>query len=461
MKTLQEQYNLIKEGKGHKGVFLKEAKRLFPNIVPNSATFNQTTKLLKQRSVINENIFPLMPSQGLNPFTSFDKFINEEAKADEKKTTKEVNQAETAGYDYKDPKNLDNQIFDQYLNGLRVELEKDPELTLEKAKEVVAKNLEKDPIFYTKNAAFKVDGLGYQELENSKEPTGKYKSSGYGDLKENKMDSLNNFRKFLLTENKNKGESDGHPYTDILYTGVGIDGVNYVISAFKDGTFYWMHGDGRVAMTSPGAFDFEYDRGKIKWDQKELDDKLKSGDTKSIYDDPNYTYKFNKDDYMIKGKKVNESLTSDAYKELLEEAVAGVPSLGNPFLERPKTAYENKFESFLNEEEEANEIRSAYNEEKEEVKKEEKKMKKEGRMKMAEVLKEAERLGELAKKKVEAKVYERAIAERKKAVMVNEDEALSEFINQEAIREVEKEIKELEKKLMEVIADKNTMTGGK
>ena len=166
-------------------------------------------------------------------------------------------------------------------------------------------------------------------------------------------------------------------------------------------------------------------------------------------------------------KVVSENMLSDDLKELLEEAVAGVPSLGNPFLERPKTDYENKFESFLNEEEkvdeekEVDEIRSAYNEEKEEVKKEEKEPKKEGRMKYNEVLKEAERLGEIAKKKVEAKVYERAIAERKKAVMVNEDEALSEFINQEAIKEVEKEIKELEKKLMEVAADKNTMTGGK
>ena len=103
--------------------------------------------------------------------------------------------------------------------------------------------------------------------------------------------------------------------------------------------------------------------------------------------------------------------------------------------------------------------------EEEEVKKEEiapkKEPKKEGRMKYNEVLKEAERLGEIAKKKVEAKVYERAIAERKKAMMVSEDESLSEFINQEAIKEVEKEIKELEKKLMEVAADKNTMTGGK
>ena len=373
MKTLQEQYNLIKEGKGHKDVFMKEAKRLFPNIVPNAATFNQTAKLLKQRSVISENIFPLMPSSGLNPFTSFDKFINEEAKADEKKTTKEVNQAETAGYDYKDPKNLNNQIFDQYLNGLRVEMEKNPELTMDKAKEIVGKNLEKDPIFYTKNAAFKVDGLGYQELENAKEPTGKYKSSGYGDLKENKMKELNTFKKFLNEDVEEK-------------------------------------------------------------------------------------------------KVVSENVTSDNLKELLEEAVAGVPSLGNPFLERPKTAYENKFESFLNEEEkvdeekEANEIRSAYNEEKEEVKKEEKDMKKEekmpkkeGRMKMAEVLKEAERLGEMAKKKVAMEVYKKAMQERKKAMMVSEDDSLSEFINQEAIKEVKKEISELEKMYMTAEADYNTM----
>ena len=348
MKTLQEQYNLLKEGKGHKGTFMKEAKRLFPNIIHNAATFDQTAKALKRRSIISENIFPLMPSAQLNPFTSFDKFINEEAKATESKTTKEVNEKETAGYDYKDKKNLNNQIFDQYLNGLRVELEKDPELTLDEAREVVAKNLEKDPIFYTKNAAFKVDGLGYEESKQQEEPKGKYKSSGYGDLKENDM------------------------------------------------------------------------------------------------------------------KK------SDKLKELLEEAVAGVPSLGNPFADRKKTKYESKFETFLAEAEDQEEKyvgddeKFEYEKGKKAGEKEEKKkMKKEGRMKMSEVLKEATRLGEIARMKVEAKVYEAAIAERKKACSINEDESLSEFINQSAIQEVEKEIKELEKKLMEVSADKNTMTGGK
>ncbi len=383
MKTLQEQYNLIKEGKGHKGVFLKEAKRLFPNVVPNSATFDQTSKLLKQRSVINENIFPLMPSSGLNPFSTFDKFINEEAKATESKTTKEVEEAEIAGYDYKDPKNLNNQIFDQYLNGLRVEMEKDPKLTMDEAKEVVAKNLEKDPIFYTKNAAFKVDGLGYEELKQQEELKGKHKSSGYGDLKENKMKELNTFKNFL-----------------------------------------------------------------------------------------------NED--LEKKEVISENVNSDDLKELLEEAVAGMPSLGNPFLERPKTTYENKFESFINEEEEvkegdtdakrADDAKRLGKKGEENIygagvakgeKIEKSKIKKEGRMKMPEVLKEAERLGEIAKKKVEAKIYERAIAERKKAMMVSEDESISEFINQEAIKEVGNEIKELEKKLMEVSADKNTMTGGK
>ena len=42
---------------------------------------------------------------------------------------------------------------------------------------------------------------------------------------------------------------------------------------------------------------------------------------------------------------------SEDLKELLEEAVAGVPSIGNPFADRPKQTYENKFLAFLNEEE--------------------------------------------------------------------------------------------------------------
>ena len=54
MKTLQEQYNLIEEGKGHKDVFLKSAKRLFPDLIPNHFGYDVTSKILKQRGIITE-----------------------------------------------------------------------------------------------------------------------------------------------------------------------------------------------------------------------------------------------------------------------------------------------------------------------------------------------------------------------------------------------------------------------
>jgi len=191
MKALQTQYNLIKEGKGHKDVFVKEAKRIFPDIIPNSAGFDQTSTLLKNKNIIVENIFPLVPSSGLNPFSTFDKFLKEEeTKAEVKKTSKEVEEDLAKTYDYSDKKNLDNQIFDQVLKGIRFEIEQDPELTLEKATEKVKKNLDKNSLFYLENAAFGVKGLGYTKeapgLGEPKETKGKYKSSGYGNLKENK-----------------------------------------------------------------------------------------------------------------------------------------------------------------------------------------------------------------------------------------------------------------------------------
>ena len=350
MKTLQEQYNLIKEGKGHKGVFLKEAKRLFPNIVPNAAGFKQASKLLKQRSIISENIFPLMPSSGLNPFTTFDKFVNEEVKATETKTTKEVNQAETAGYDYKDPKNTNNQIFDQYLNGLRFEMEENAELladnpseALLKAKDVVAKNLAKDPLYYMKNAAFGIKDLGYTEQKPQTEPTGKHKSSGYGDLKENKMNK------------------------------------------------------------------------------------------------------------------------STQLKELLEEAVAGIPSIGNPFAERKNETYEDKFAAFLAEEKkEANKEKEPAKEEKEPakeekvMKKEEMKPKKEGKKTPADVVKEVEKVGEMAKAKVAMEMYGGMKRQMEETLnSINEDTNLQEFVDEGKVSALQQEIALYEKYYAQAEANYN------
>ena len=59
MKTLTEQYRLIKEDKGHKGVFLKEAKAKYPNLLTNSSTFKEATTILKQKNIISENFVGL------------------------------------------------------------------------------------------------------------------------------------------------------------------------------------------------------------------------------------------------------------------------------------------------------------------------------------------------------------------------------------------------------------------
>ena len=189
MKTLQEQYNSIKEGKGSKEIFLKEAKAKFPNMITNAATFSETTKILKNRSVISENIGGVVSLEAVTKMegrkkesyeTAFENFLAEEAKAVEKKTTKEVEEAETAAYDYTDVKSLDNQIGSEVQGGIYFEAKQNPDKSIEEIKEIVAKNLAKDQLFYKKNAAFGVEGLGLEEMK-SEEVSGKHKESGYSD----------------------------------------------------------------------------------------------------------------------------------------------------------------------------------------------------------------------------------------------------------------------------------------
>ena len=70
MKTLQEQYTLIKEGKGHKDMFLKEAKRLYPNLINKPATYNEATKILKNKGVLTENIMGVADLSPINSIES-------------------------------------------------------------------------------------------------------------------------------------------------------------------------------------------------------------------------------------------------------------------------------------------------------------------------------------------------------------------------------------------------------
>jgi hypothetical protein len=224
MKTLQEQYNLIQEGKGHKDMFLKSARRLFPEYITNFASYNEATTILKQKSIISEVIVGggVVSQRPFDPFKAFNSFVNEEynvasgigktyasqqenpikppkpmsaqdTKAVETKMSKEVetSQKET-GLEYTNKEMIDNIYGQEFLEGYYAEM-KDPknaEKTIDELKEIVRKNLAKNSSYYVENAAFGIKGIGYTKdaagLGEGEPAKGKYKASGYGDMPKKK-----------------------------------------------------------------------------------------------------------------------------------------------------------------------------------------------------------------------------------------------------------------------------------
>jgi len=228
--TLQTQYNLIKEGKGNKAYFLKSAFRLFPDMLSPVNTFEDTIAILKNRSIISEGIGGLVTTgkkqdwhsifnenmdklkdeenEEEDEFTASIKDFEEKDTADanispinyrslkEAKETeepsKEVLDNQKNNFDYKDEKNYNNLFGQEFLKGYYTEL-KDPknaDKDVEELRAIVAKNLTKDCQHYVKDGQFGVKGLGYTTeapgLGEPKEPKGKFKSSGYGDIPKSK-----------------------------------------------------------------------------------------------------------------------------------------------------------------------------------------------------------------------------------------------------------------------------------
>ena len=208
MKTLQEQYNLIKEGKGHKSVFLKEAKSQFPGMINNAATFDQATHILKKRSVISENYVDLKPINTIEASTKQpweDKFANYLSEAskpalnpivnnDMKANTKEseakiksepklkfemetnqtgrykisdgVENIASHNYDYS-PKvdNINNVNAQEMMNGVYCEIKNQPSLTLDEAQEKVIKNLSWEASIALSLASSKLSSFNFAENE--------------------------------------------------------------------------------------------------------------------------------------------------------------------------------------------------------------------------------------------------------------------------------------------------------
>ncbi len=255
-KTLQDQYLLIKEGKGHKGVFLADAKRQFPQYIPNAATFEEAIASLKTKSIISENVVGLPVVSGYEPRkkesyeTAFESFLaearkkeneDEKVKADVKKVSKPVEKDLEKQYDKTDDKNPDNLIFDQIMTGYYAEL-KDPknvDKTMQQIKDIVLKNLAKDPIHYTKEGQFGIKDLGYTTehpgLGTPKEPKGKYASSGYGNLNESILNEISEKDVDMMDELDLKTEMYKMGVTPIVVDSIlSNGGVEKLRNSLKD-----------------------------------------------------------------------------------------------------------------------------------------------------------------------------------------------------------------------------------
>lgn len=162
-KTIQDHYKLIKEGKGNKDLLLRKIKEAYPNYIPNHFTLEQALPILKQKGIIYDSKVNI--SEDKKDWVNIFKKNISEAKAVEKKPNKEAVESETKGFDFKDKSNIDNIYGQAFLIGYYAEM-KDPkntDKTIDDLKAIVAKNLEKDPLYYVKDGQFGVKGLGYRD----------------------------------------------------------------------------------------------------------------------------------------------------------------------------------------------------------------------------------------------------------------------------------------------------------
>ncbi len=197
-KTLQQQYNLIKEGKGSKDDFLKSARRVFPEFVTPVTDYNTAVHILKAKSILSENAGGVITTGRKDWWKIFDANLKEAVGVKDKeeygdqntfKASKEtIETLKKANYNNADPDNIDNVYGQSFLLGYLTEMgdPKNANKTVDELKKIVAKNMAKDINYYHTNSSFGVKGIGYTKdapgMGEPKAPKGKYKSSGYGDL---------------------------------------------------------------------------------------------------------------------------------------------------------------------------------------------------------------------------------------------------------------------------------------
>jgi len=198
MKTLQQEYQLIIEGKGNKDHFLKVARHMFPEYVTTGNDFNTAVHILTSKNLLSEAAGGVVDASRKDWQAIFNTNLKEAVGVKNTKEYGDQNEFEKPApevakdlanqFDNNNPDNIDNVYGQSFLMGFYTEMqdEKNKDKSVYELKQIVLKNMVKDINYYATQASFGVKGIGYTKEVvgggDPVEPKGKYKSSGYGDI---------------------------------------------------------------------------------------------------------------------------------------------------------------------------------------------------------------------------------------------------------------------------------------
>jgi hypothetical protein len=207
MKTLQQEYQLIKEGKGNKDHFLKVARNLFPEYITSGNDFTSAVHILTSKSLLSESAGGVITTGRKDWWAIFDANLKEAVGVKNTKEYGDQNEFEKPApevakdlanqFDNNNPDNIDNVYGQSFLMGFYTEMqdEKNKDKSVYELKQIVLKNMVKNVNYYATDASFGVKGIGYKKDVvgggEPVEPKGKYKSSGYGDMPKAVKEGLN------------------------------------------------------------------------------------------------------------------------------------------------------------------------------------------------------------------------------------------------------------------------------
>jgi len=207
MKTLQQEYQLIIEGKGNKDHFLKVARHMFPEYVTTGNDFNTAVHILTSKNLLSEAAGGVVDAGRKDWQAIFNTNLKEAVGVKNTKEYGDQNEFEKPApevakdlanqFDNNNPDNIDNVYGQSFLMGFYTEMqdEKNKDKSVYELKQIVLKNMVKNVNYYVTEASFGVKGIGYTKDVvgggDPVEPKGKYKSSGYGDMPKSVKEGLN------------------------------------------------------------------------------------------------------------------------------------------------------------------------------------------------------------------------------------------------------------------------------